>query len=103
MGTVLAMQAQLTREIIFSDRPLNPESPQNLKKDFISGEHIYTVTYLPNAVKNLYQNQSPIVQLQLEVFIYEKNRRSAVINSRAKNNSLLAICGFRVLYCTVII
>lgn len=72
VGTVLAVQAQLLREIVFSDQPLNPESPQNLKNDFKAGEHMYAVAYLPDAVKNLYQNQSPNAQLQVEVFIYEK-------------------------------
>ncbi len=71
VGTVLAVQAQLPREIVFSDHPVNPLSPQNLKKDFKAGEHIYAVAYLTDAVKNLYQNQSPNAQLQVEVFIYE--------------------------------
>ena len=71
VGTVLAVQAQLPREIVFSDRPINPEAPQNLKKDFKAGEHIYALAFLTDAVKNLYQNQSPNAQLQVEVFIYE--------------------------------
>lgn len=54
VGTVLAVQAQLPREIVFSDQPLNPESAQNLKKDFKAGEHIYAVAYITDAVKNLY-------------------------------------------------
>ena len=36
------------------------------------GEHIYAVAFLTDAVKNLYQNQSPNGTLQVEVFIYEK-------------------------------
>lgn len=71
VGTILAVQAQLPREIVFSNQPVNPESPQNLKKDFKAGEHIYAVAYFTDAVKNLYQNQSPNAQLQVEVFIYE--------------------------------
>ena len=71
VGTVLAVQAQLPREIVFSDRPINPEAPQNLKKDFKAGEHIYALAFLTDAVKNLYQNQAPNAQLQVEVFIYE--------------------------------
>ncbi len=71
VGTVLAVQAQLPREIVFSDHPVNPLSPQNLKKDFKAGEHIYAVAYLTDAVKNLYQNQSATAPLQVEVFIFE--------------------------------
>ena len=66
------IQAQNPGEIVFSNSPIAPNSPENLKTEFTAGEHIYAVAYLTDAVKNLYQNQSPNGTLQVEVFIYEK-------------------------------
>ena len=69
---VLTLQAQTAGEIVFSDSPIAPDVPAGLKTEFTAGEHIYAVAFLTDAVKNLYQNQSPNATLQVEVFIYEK-------------------------------
>ena len=68
----LAVMAQTAGKVEFSDAPISPDSPGNLKTEFVAGEPIYAVAYLTDAVKNLYQNQSPSAQLQVEVFIYEQ-------------------------------
>lgn len=69
--TCSILQAQTPGKVVFSNVPVSPETPQDLKTEFTAGEHIYAVAYLTDAVKNLYQNQSPNAQLQVEVFIYE--------------------------------
>ena len=68
---VLTLQAQTAGEIVFSDNPIASDAPTGMKTEFTVGEHIYAVAFLTDAVKNLYQNQSPNAQLQVEVFIYE--------------------------------
>ena len=68
---VLTLQAQQAGKIVFSESPIAPDAPAGLKTEFTVGEHIYAVAFLTDAVKNLYQNQSPNAQLQVEVFIYE--------------------------------
>ncbi|HRZ97768.1 MAG TPA: hypothetical protein P5084_09430, partial [Paludibacter sp.] len=69
---VFTLSAQTVGEIVFSNEPISPESPVNLKTTFNAGENIYAIAYLPDALKNLYQNQLQNAQLQVEVFIYEK-------------------------------
>jgi len=65
------MQAQNPGEIIFSSKPVDVNNPQNVQTEFKAGDPIYAVAYLPDAVKNLYQNQSPNAALQVEIFIFE--------------------------------
>ncbi len=69
--SVLTLSAQTAGEIVFSNAPISPDAPSGLKSEFVAGEHIYAVAYLTDAVKNLYQNQTPNSTLQVEVFIYE--------------------------------
>lgn len=66
--------AQNPGEVIFSSTPIDPQNPQNIQTDFKAGEHIYAVAYLPDALKNLYQNQTPDATLQVEVFIYDMQK-----------------------------
>jgi len=68
---LITLSAQTAGEIVFSNVPISSESPSNLKTSFYAGETIYAVAFLTDAVKNLYQNQSPNGELQVEVFIYE--------------------------------
>lgn len=65
------ISAQNPGEIFFSSSMLNAASPANIKNQFNAGDHIYAVVYLPDVLKNLYQNQSPNGPLQVEIFIYE--------------------------------
>jgi hypothetical protein len=65
------MAAQNPGEIIFSSAPIEPSNPSGTRNDFTAGDNIYAVAYLTDAVKKLYQNQSPDATLQVEIFIYE--------------------------------
>ena len=47
---VLTLQAQTAGEMVFSDTPIAPDAPANLKTEFTAGEHIYAVAYLTDAV-----------------------------------------------------
>lgn len=68
METINGQQAG---EIIFSNSPVNAEKPGSTKTEFTAGENIYAVAYLPDMLKNLYQNQTANAELLVEVFIYE--------------------------------
>lgn len=68
MGTTTA---QNSGEILFSSAPIDPLNPSGIKHEFKSGDNIYAVAYLPDAVKKLYQNQTPDAALQVEIFLYE--------------------------------
>jgi hypothetical protein len=57
--------------IVFSSSPINPDKPNESITEFKSGDKIYALAYLPDVLKNLYQNQSPNAELLVEVFIYE--------------------------------
>ena len=63
--------AQNPGEIIFSASMIDPSNPSGTETEFNAGEKIYAVAYLPDMLKNLYQNQSPTASLQVEIFIYE--------------------------------
>ncbi len=65
------LSAQTPGEIIFSSSQIDPANPTGIKNEFKAGDKLYAVAYLPDAVKKLYQNQSPDATLQVEIFIYE--------------------------------
>ncbi len=65
------LAAQNPGEIIFSSSLIDPSNPSGIKTEFNAGDKIYAVAYLPDILKNLYQNQSPTANLQVEIFIYE--------------------------------
>ena len=84
---VLTLQAQTAGEMVFSDTPIAPDAPASLKTEFTVGEHIYAVAYLTDAVKNLYQNQSPNATLQVEVFIYEKKTSALQLSATRRGTA----------------
>lgn len=65
------ISAQNAGEILFSSSPLNPASPIGIQQEFVAGDHLYAVAYLPDVVNNLYQNQPGDATLQVEIFLYE--------------------------------
>jgi hypothetical protein len=65
------LAAQKPGEIIFSSSQIDPSNPSGIKTEFNAGDKIYAVAYLPDILKNLYQNQSPTANLQVEIFIHE--------------------------------
>ena len=63
--------SQNAGEIIFSASPINTQQPETLKSEFVSGDKIYAVAYLPKNAKELYPNALPNEKLQVEIYIYE--------------------------------
>jgi hypothetical protein len=65
------LDAQNPGEIIFSSSPIDPASPAGLKHEFVTGDHLYAVAYLPQTLKQIYTNAGPVKNFDIEIFIYE--------------------------------
>ncbi len=59
-----------TESILFSSSPINPENPENLTKDFKTGEHIYAIALLPDVINEYYPYEGPTKAVTTEVFLY---------------------------------
>lgn len=63
--------AQNPGDVVFSSSPINPLNPVSLQTEFSAGDYLYAVAYLPQPVKEIYDNSLPNAKLEVEVFIYE--------------------------------
>ena len=66
----ITIYPQKAGEIIFSKKLLNPNSPASLTNQFMSGDPIYAIAYLPDNIAAMSGKNEP-KKVPVEIFLYE--------------------------------